>query len=166
MAIQPYRKRIRKRKCKHCKELYLPDARNLHHQRYCSKVECRKASKKASQQRWASSEKGYDYFTNPDNSQRVKEWRKTHPGYWKRGVSKPQNALQDVSPLQPHLNQSDTAKLTATTLQDLCSLQVPLLIGLIANLTGNALQDNIAETSQKFIDLGQDILGINPVSKT
>lgn len=166
MTIQRSSKRIRKRKCKHCKELYIPDARNSHHQRYCSKVECRKASKKASQQRWSSSEKGYDYFKNSDNTLRVKQWRKAHPGYWKRGVPKSQNALQDVSPLQPQLNQPDAAMLSVTTLQDLCSLQLPLLIGFIASLTGNALQDNIAETSQKFIDLGQDILGINPVSKT
>ena len=166
MTIHLPRKRIRRRKCKCCKELYLPDAHNHHHQHYCSKPECRKASKKASQQRWASSEKGWDYFKNPYNIQRVKEWRKAHPGYWKRNVPKPKNALQDISPSQPQLNQLDTPKLTAATLQDLCSLQVPLLIGLIANLTGNALQDNIAQTSKKFIDLGQDILGINPVSKT
>src|SRR5580693_8256680 len=26
------------RKCQHCKEFYLPDRRNLHHQRYCSEA--------------------------------------------------------------------------------------------------------------------------------
>lgn len=166
MCSQGQKNHRRKRKCRHCKELYLPDIRNRHHQRYCSKPGCRKVSKKVSQQRWVSSEKGWDYFKNPDNTIRVKQWRKAHPGYWKREGRKLQNALQDVSPSQLQSNQSDTAKLTDTALQDFCSLQVPLLIGLIASLTGNALQDNIAETSRKFINLGQDILGMNPVSKS
>lgn len=166
MYSQRKKKHRRKRNCRHCKELYLPDIRNRHHQRYCSKPECRKASKKASQQRWASSEKGWDYFKNPDNTLRVKQWREAHPGYWKREGRKTKNALQDVLPSQLQSNHSDTTKLAADTLQDVYYSQLSLLIGLIASLTGNALQDNIAETSRRFINLGQDILGMNPVSKS
>lgn len=43
---------IRKRKCKHCHSLFLPDPRNVKRQQYCSKPECRKASKAQSQRNW------------------------------------------------------------------------------------------------------------------
>ena len=42
----------RRRKCRHCGQLFRPDPRNLRHQRYCSAKECRRASKAASQRRW------------------------------------------------------------------------------------------------------------------
>jgi hypothetical protein len=38
-------------------------------------------------------------------------------------------------------------------------VQPALIIGLIANLTGSTLQDDIAATSRRFIDFGRDILG-------
>jgi hypothetical protein len=41
-----------RRKCQHCKEFYLPDRRNLHHQRYCSEPAYRKQSKAESQRDW------------------------------------------------------------------------------------------------------------------
>ena len=44
--------RRRRRKCRHCGQLFRPDPRNLRHQRYCSARACRRASKAASQRRW------------------------------------------------------------------------------------------------------------------
>ena len=72
------------RKCQHCKEFYLPDRRNLHHQRYCSEAACRKQSKAESQRRWAQKPENQNYFNGSQNSQRVKEWRKRNPGYWRK----------------------------------------------------------------------------------
>jgi len=46
----------------------------------------------------------------------------------------------------------------ANALQDLSLLQPALIIGLISHFTGIALQEDIAETSRKFIELGNDIL--------
>jgi hypothetical protein len=39
-------------KCLHCREFFLPCPNNRRTQRYCSKVECRKASKADAQARW------------------------------------------------------------------------------------------------------------------
>lgn len=158
MNILRKKKRLRKRICKNCKELYLPDYRNRYHQRYCSKSKCRLASKKASQQKWLCSEKGRGYFQGPSNVEHVQQWRKEHPGYWKKDMSKVKNALQDDCISQPALNQGDTYKLKKDTLQDICSSQLPLLVGVISILTGNTLQDDIVETSRRFINLGYDIL--------
>ncbi len=42
----------RLRRCVHCGQLFTPDARNAHHQRYCPAPACRLASKRASQNKW------------------------------------------------------------------------------------------------------------------
>jgi hypothetical protein len=151
------------RRCKHCKELYRADVRNRRHQHYCNKQECRRASKKAAQDRWLRSDMGQGYFRGPESVERVRQWRAAHPGYGKRGVS--QGALQDVSITQVIDKQGvATVDSSAKTpfpnpLQDLCTSQLALLIGLIASLTGSTLQDDIAETTRRFVHSGQDILG-------
>jgi len=50
----------------------------------------------------------------------------------------------------------------ARTLQDLCSMQTPLLVGLISMLGGSTLQDDIALTTRQLVAKGQDILGMTP----
>lgn len=162
MKTPPRKRRGRRRKCRHCGELYTPDPRNRYHQKYCSKAVCRQASKKASQQRWLRSDKGCGYFRSPENVIRVQLWRAVHPGYWKQSNPKGRGALQDDSSLQLVGQEPVTQSLNASALQDVCSMQPALLIGLIASLTGTTLQDDIAETSRRFIVSGQDILGIGP----
>ena len=66
----------RSRKCRHCGQLYEPDPRNRHHQRYCRQADCRQGRKAASQARWRASAKGRDCFLGPANVRRVKAWRK------------------------------------------------------------------------------------------
>ncbi len=44
-------KRIIKRKCQNCHTFFMPDPRNASRQLFCTKDECRKASKKASQRK-------------------------------------------------------------------------------------------------------------------
>lgn len=162
MKTSSSRRRNRSRKCKHCKELYYPDPRNLRHQQYCSKPQCRKASKQAAQQRWLSSCKGAEYFSGHENVARVQLWRKAHPGYWKRQMSEDKDVLQDLLPSELPEKQSVTDDMAPVALQDVCSLQPALIIGLIASLTGSTLQDHIAETANRFIISGRDIIGCVP----
>jgi hypothetical protein len=81
-------------KCQHCKEFYLPDRRNLHHQRYCAEPACRRQSKSESQRRWVQKPDNQNYFSGPQNSQRVKEWRKRNPGYWRKKNPPPQEPFR------------------------------------------------------------------------
>ncbi|UCD63777.1 MAG: hypothetical protein JSW34_13730 [Candidatus Zixiibacteriota bacterium] len=154
--------RIKKRKCRHCHELFTPDARNATRQRYCEKPACRKASKAASQKRWLQKEENHDYFRGPDNVQRVQRWRKEHPGYWRRGKAEA-DALQDPLTEQLTVNIDDIADFTRPALQDLLIMQPAVLIGLIAQFTGYALQDDIALAARRMQQLGNDIL--NPQLK-
>ncbi len=147
----------RKRKCKKCCELFLPDSHNIKKQQYCSKPDCRKASKAAAQARWLAKRENRNYFRSSENVQRVQEWRAKHPGYWRK-ATKSDNALQDH--LFPEMtdNQSVNGKLTRVALQDLLIAQRAVLAGLIAHLTGSTLQDDIDATTLHMQQLGSDIL--------
>jgi hypothetical protein len=159
MKAQYPRKRRRKRKCKCCGELYMPDARHFHDQNYCGKAECRMVSKKVSQHRWLISPKGAEYRDPEEIKRRVREWRKEHPKYWRRTGKGGRGALRETKSLQVPDEQLITASLDRGALQDMTFAQPALLVGLIASLTGTALQETIAETSRRYVLLGQDILG-------
>jgi len=148
--------RGRRRRCLCCQELFGPDSRNRRHQRYCSKPACRCASHAASQRRWLSKPENRDYFRGPIHVARVRAWRRTHPGYAQRADTHLRSALQDDSCTQPVDSASDSAGLT---LQEIISAQPLVLIGLIAHLTDSALQEDIAASSRRLLQLGQDILG-------
>ena len=146
-----------KRKCKHCHTFFLPDARNARHQQYCGKAECRQASKTDSQRKWLQKPENRDYFRGPENVRRVRQWRVAHPGYWRKKPSATQTALQDLLIVQPAENNKNTAKLAPCALQDLLNAQPFVLLGLIANFTGTALQDDIDSTLLRLQQLGRDI---------
>jgi len=150
--------RQRRRKCHHCQQLYQADPRSRWHQRYCSEPACRQASKAVSQDLWRTSPKGRDYFRGVANVLRVQLWRQAHPGYWKTRRPKA-GALQDHCATQVLVPPEDKSTLNPRALQDLLVTQGLTLTGLVAQLTGSALQENIALTTQRLILLGQQIRG-------
>jgi len=153
------RKRMRKRKCLHCGEMYMPDPRTRDRQKHCSSPECKHASKAWRQRRWLNKSENKDYFSGAENVLRVQLWRKANPQYWQR-CRKPQNALQDDCTSQVIDNQEDRHGLNMSALQDDCLLQPAVVVGLIASLTGSTLQDDIALYVRKLHSNGQMILGI------
>jgi hypothetical protein len=171
------------RKCANCRVFFVPDKRNAWRQKYCTQPHCRKASKAASHKTWLAKEENLDHFRGPVNVRRVQEWRKNHPGYWRRKIPKGKDALQDIlienqsidsivtdhstEPLQDIItdkslqNQEVEPNSGAAgnfALQDILNLQHAVLIGLIAHLTGSALQDIIVPTFRRMGELGRDIL--------
>ena len=148
----------KKKRCRNCNKLFVPDPRNSKRQEYCFEPECRKASKAASQRRWLSKPENRGYFRGPENVQRVQQWRADHPGYWRKNLKNRQRALQDLSIEQVVDNKQDTIDFAYNALQDLLIAQPPVLLGLISNFTGNALQDDMFMTVQRMERLGQDIV--------
>src|SRR5580698_1181935 len=154
----------RKHKCRCCRQLYDPDPRSSYHQRYCSKPDCQKASKAASQRRWRRSDKGRNYFRGSANAHRVNDWRQKRPGY-SRKRAKPSVTPVDDSPPQTPVPPADTSTLDAQAsapqlraLQDDCLALRLLLAGFIAHST-RALQDDFDPLIQRLIRLGQQYLG-------
>jgi len=148
---------IKRVRCRHCKRLFIPDHRNRSRQKYCSAPDCRKASKTASQQKWLQKTENKEYFKGPLNTQRVQDWREQNPGYWKR-AQKREQPLQDRLKAQPIEIQKDNDDFINFALQDLLTVQPAVIIGLISNLIGSPLQDDIAKTLSRMQQSGQDIL--------
>jgi hypothetical protein len=59
--------------------------------------------------------------------------------------------------VQPTVSKGKTGALASAALQDVLSSQAFVLLGLIANLTGTTLQEDIAETGHRLLRLGYDI---------
>jgi hypothetical protein len=154
-----------KRKCLCCGDFYLPDHRNVRHQRYCSKPACRKESKAQSQRRWQQSPENQNYFRGPENRQRVKDWRKANPGYWRKKKSSTQVPLQDFFQAQVAHNEELIPRVASDALQDLFSMQPAVVVGLISMMTESALQEDIASTVQVLVRKGRDILDMKPRSQ-
>jgi hypothetical protein len=155
-----------RRKCRGCNEFFEPDYRNAYHQEHCEKADCRRTSKAASQARWLRKSGNGDYFRGPENTRRVQEWRKAHPGYWRKNssVSNPGQPprAQGTNPEQSSCNAPSQS---SRTLQDVCLLQDPVVIGLISMITGSTLQEDIASTARKLQARGRDILGLDAAVK-
>ena len=156
--------RRRNIKCLFCRALFNADARNAQRQRYCSAMACRKASKAASQLAWLGKPENQDYFCGPEHVLRVQSWRADHPGYWRRiavagaATSPTSVALQDSCPLQAIEKIAESEIVPSSALQDLLRDQPAVLIGFIAQFTGSALQDDIARSARRLVELGHDIL--------
>jgi hypothetical protein len=130
--------------CLCCKEIFIPSIYTPH-ARYCSQPACRKASKKASQALWLNKPENRDYFCGKDHVDRVRQWRKAHPGYWRRKKGrKGGGPLQDIA-----------------TLQDLVqSPSIAALVGFLAIQIGDALQDTVEKTFWNMHSRGQAIMGV------
>jgi hypothetical protein len=147
-------------KCLNCSEFQRADYRNGGRQHYCGKEPCRKASKAASQTRWLSKPENADYFRGADNVQRVREWRKRHPDYWRKKNAAVEDALQERCSSQVSKDEVITESRVRPALQEAWFMQPAVLVGLISTVTGSALQEDIARSAHCFLLRGQDILGV------
>ena len=149
-------------KCLNCKELFLPDCRNVNRQCYCLKADCRKARKRESQRGWLAKPENQNYFRDEANSQRVRDWQKEHPGYWKNTARYRRRTLQDDCSKQETAVEPLVENSPSRTLQDLCAMQIPLSVGLISMFVGSTLPDDIATITRRLLIKGHDILGTVP----
>lgn len=150
--------RRRRRKCRCCKDFFVPDHRPVRRQKYCAKEECRKASKAASQARWLRKPENRDYFRGLEHVERVRRWRTENAQRARPIRAKSRRVLQDVMVTQPTETTGESGDLGASVLQDVMGSQQLVLIGLIAKMTDSTLQDEIASTSRSLLRLGQDIM--------
>jgi hypothetical protein len=152
------------RKCLCCGLFFDPDHRNRKRQRYCSAADCRRASKVASQAVWLTHPQNAGYFRHPVHVARVQAWRAAHPGYG-HGKHRTPPALQDPLIVQvtdvteESPNRGETAAVpAASALQDSWSTLPPALAGLIAHLFEVTLQEDMAATTRRLVQLGHDVI--------
>jgi hypothetical protein len=152
------------RKCLCCGLFFESDHRNLTRQRYCSASACRHASKVASQAAWLARPQNREYFRDPVHVERVQAWRAAHPGYG-RGRHRTPRALQDslivqvTDSAEESSNRGEIAAApVALALQDSWSTLPPALAGLIAHLFSVTLQEDMASTTRRLVQLGHDVI--------
>ena len=152
------------RKCLCCDQYFYPDHRNRERQRFCSSTACHRASKAASQAAWLAQPQNNGYFRDPVHVARVQAWRAEHPGY---GSGKPRRPLALQDPLitqvpdtmeECPIRGEITVVPSPTPLQDLLNAPSPVLAGLIAHLFEVTLQEDIAATTRRLVQLGHDII--------
>lgn len=152
------------RKCLCCGDFFDLDHRNRERQRFCSATECRRASKASSQATWLAHPQNNAYFRDPVHVARVQAWRATHPGYNRLKADR-SPTLQDPlicqvadlieeSPVRDEI----AAAPVASALQDLLNTPSPVLAGLIAHLFEVTLQEDIAATTRRLVQLGHDVI--------
>lgn len=150
-------KRRRKRKCHHCGEGFVPSPQNVRTQCYCQGPECKKASKCAANKRWV--EKNPDYHSGEAAIVRVQAWRVGKPGYWRPITeSLEPSTLQDDCIAEVVDDKQESATLEHFALQDDSNSQAFVLLGLIAQLAGSALQDDIARSCRALHKRGRQVL--------
>lgn len=152
------------RKCLCCAKFFDLDHRNRERQRFCSATGCRRASKAASQAAWLAQPQNSGYFRDPVHVARVQAWRAAHPGYG-RGKPRRPPALQDALITQVTYSIEEcairgeiAAAPSAPALQDLLNAPSPVLAGLIAHLFELTLQEDIAATTRRLVQLGHDVI--------
>jgi hypothetical protein len=160
-------KPAKSRPCLCCKEPFKADTRNTRHQKYCSALPCRKASKAASQRLWLAKPGNENYHCGAVAVARVSDWQKAHPEYREQQKIKRWAALQDHCIVQvPETNNEllilpageEISVLPVTpALQDFITTQPYVFVGLIAHFFNLTLQDDIANTTRSLQRLGEDI---------
>jgi hypothetical protein len=118
----------------------------------------------ASQAAWLAQPQNSDYFRGALQVARVQLWRAAHPGYSRGNARKPvtlqdpliTQATEEVeeSPIRGALAEAPGS----AALQDLLNTPTPVLAGLIAHLFQVTLQDDMAATARRLVQLGHDVI--------
>jgi len=160
-------KSAKSHQCLCCSAPFEVEPRNAHHQKYCSKPSCRKASKAASQRLWLAKPENVNYHSGPAAVARVSDWQKAHPEYRERQKIKRQAALQVFCAPQPVESMHELPVLPSheeisvlpppLALQDFIIAHPFVFVGLLAHIFNFTLQDDIANTTRSLQKLGEDI---------
>jgi hypothetical protein len=140
--------RRRHSRCRHCSEQFVVDPRLGQRHRYCAAPDCRKAAKRASQQRWLSRPENASYFKGPANALRAKLWRAANP----RRSKKPARSMQRL--ISPGLS----ATLEACGVQELNERQLALVLGVVSALARSRAQETIARRLRQLMFAGYAVL--------
>ena len=120
--------------------------------------------------RWCRKNPGY--FRGEQYVKKTQAWRREHPGYWRKKPLQPRaappDALQDLLTAQPvdvelvNALRDRIEPEISRPLQDLLTAQQLTLVGLTAMITGDALQEDIAQVLRSCYERGQRIGGVVP----
>jgi hypothetical protein len=127
--------RRRRKRCRFCDSLFLPDPRLRSRQIACSKSQCQEARKRANQKDWIGRHPGYFQGRYP----KLKPWHTAHPGYlaeYRR--TNPEKTIRDNALRK---ERHELARKGLADIQDSIALQAPVVKRLEPLLAGGASAD-------------------------
>jgi len=128
-------------------------------QRYCAEPECKRASRTRSQKRWLSKPENRDYFAGPASTERVRQWRKANPNYWKKRKPVNKAPLQDLMDMYLADCNDVVVIENQKALQDFIKAQTAVMVGVVSLFSGVTQQDEIATILRACSNRGADIFG-------
>ena len=141
------------RPCCICHKIFTPNKFAGARQVVCSREPCRKAAKKQRQAEWFS--RNPDYFSGPENVERVRQWRR------KKALEGP----PDPHPPKPPEAQSTQKAKSCNkcepeneVLQDLAPPAEVVIMGLLALWSGSTLQDEVHNLYSQCSRRGSELL--------
>lgn len=123
--------RRRRKRCRFCGELFLADPRLRSRQVACSKAECRRARKQASQRRWV--QRNAEYFKG--RYYNTKKWLEAHPDYLAEYRRRHRDKAQRDAALRKERHELD--KKARADIQDAISLQETIAKRVTPTLTAS-----------------------------
>lgn len=136
------------RLCLCCGSKYEVNPRVGLRHRYCSRAECRREAKRASQKRWLNKPENAGYFKGASNALRARLWRAANPRKKKR---RQKTVLQLMTPQLK-------AALKACGVQDLNEGSVALVLGAVSLLARSRVQETIARRIRQLMFAGYAVL--------
>jgi hypothetical protein len=120
----------RRRRCRFCSQLFLPDPRLKERQSACSSPDCQRQRKEAGQERWLARNPGYFDGRYP----KIKAWLCSHPGYLARYRREHPEKVESDN--QARKRRRMRAGTTRADIQVARSLQVPVQKAVTPALAG------------------------------
>ena len=139
--------------------MFVPDVCNVKRQKFCTKAECHRASKRESQRQWSA--KNRDYWRDPNSTQRVREHRARKKAAMERdrreAVGSEVEMKQDILPE----TQTWGMKQDVLPVGEVMALSsqgvLNLLIGLVSFQTHEMKQENLAPIISGLIERGTHV---------
>ena len=144
----------RKIRCRNCGNYFYPDKYNKHHQKYCSRDECRKAGNRASSKKYRQKKSKTLSFRQAESS-RAKDWYSKHRLKVKNRKKSCKKVLEKC--VLRDIAQIEKLENDITFLRDVTNLQSTILQGVISQLTGCGLRDGISNYIRRMYDKGKEV---------
>jgi len=143
------------RPCCICHKIFTPNKFAGHRQVVCSREPCRKAAKKQRQADWFL--RNPDYFSGPENVERVRQWRR------KKAMEAPPDPQPPKPPDPPSTQKAKSCNKPEPAegvLQDLARPAEPVIMGILSFLSGTMLQDEVHNLYVQCSRRGNELQGL------
>jgi len=153
LAMNAKKNARKTRKCACCGGVFVVEPRLGKRHRFCALPACRRAGHARARARWLKQNGGKAYHRGRASIERVQDWRRAHPRYWRRGrKSNSANAMRSL------IAKAVAAAIGNDALQETIDMPLALVVGLVSRITKSTLHETIAKEVGRLMLRGHEIL--------